>query len=66
MRLLILAGALNGLILPATLLVTLLAARRADLLRGYRLPAWLTAAGWATLVAATAAAVLSLGDLRRL
>jgi Mn2+/Fe2+ NRAMP family transporter len=65
-RLLILAGALNGLILPATLGVTLLAARRSDLLRGYRFPGWLAAAGWATLVAATAAAVLSLGDLKRL
>jgi len=65
-RLLILAGALNGLILPATLVVTLLAARRPDLLAGYRHPRWLTAAGWMALVAATAAAVLALGDLRRL
>lgn len=65
-RLLILAGALNGLILPATLVVTLLAARRTDLLGGYRHPGWLAALGWAALVAATAAAVLSLGDLRRL
>jgi Mn2+/Fe2+ NRAMP family transporter len=65
-RLLILAGALNGLILPVTLVVTLLAARRPDLLGGYRHPGWLTAAGWAALVAATAAAVLSLGELRRL
>lgn len=65
-RLLILAGALNGLILPATLVITLLAARRPDLLHGYRLPGWLVAAGWAAFVAATAAAVLSLGDLRRL
>ncbi len=65
-RLLILAGALNGLILPATLLVALAAARRADLLGGYRHPRWLAAAGWAAFAAAAAAAVLSLGDLRRL
>jgi Mn2+/Fe2+ NRAMP family transporter len=65
-RLLILAGALNGLILPVTLVVSLLAARRPDLLGGYRHPGWLTAAGWAALVAATAAALLSLGELRRL
>jgi Mn2+/Fe2+ NRAMP family transporter len=65
-RLLILAGALNGLILPVTLVVTLLAARRPDLLGGYRHPGWLTAAGWAALVAAAAAALLSLGELRRL
>lgn len=65
-RLLILAGALNGLILPATLVVTLLAASRPDLLNGYRHPRWLTVAGVLALVAATAAAVLSLGDLGRL
>ena len=65
-RLLILAGALNGLILPATLFATLAAARRADLLPGYRHPAWLAGAGWAALAVAAAAAVLALGDLGRL
>jgi Mn2+/Fe2+ NRAMP family transporter len=65
-RLLILAGALNGLVLPVTLLVTLLAARRRGLLAGYQHPRWLEAAGWVALLAATAAAVLSLGDLGRL
>lgn len=65
-RLLILAGATNGLILPVTLLVTLLAARRHDLLAGYRHPGWLAAAGWAALVVAAAAAALALGGLRRL
>jgi len=65
-RLLILAGALNGLILPLTLAVTLLAARRPDLLGGYRHPAWLTAATVAALVAASVAAWLSLGELARL
>ncbi|HEX9187510.1 MAG TPA: NRAMP family divalent metal transporter [Vicinamibacteria bacterium] len=65
-RLLILAGATNGLILPATLLATLVAARRSDLLGSYRHPAWLAAAGWAALAVAAAAAVLALGDLRRL
>jgi Mn2+/Fe2+ NRAMP family transporter len=65
-RLLILAGALNGLILPATLFVVLLAARRGDLLAGYRHPGSLVAAGWAAFVVAAAAAALSLGELRRL
>jgi Mn2+/Fe2+ NRAMP family transporter len=65
-RLLILAGAVNGLILPATLAVTLLAARRPDLLNGYRHPRWLAVAGLLALLAASAAALLSLGDLRRL
>ena len=65
-RLLILAGALNGMVLPATLLATLLASRRPDLLDGYRHPRWLAAAGWAALVVATGAAVLSLGEIRKL
>ncbi len=65
-RLLILAGALNGLVLPATLLVTLVVARRPGLLGGYRHPRWLEWAGWAALAAASLAAVMSLGDLRRL
>jgi Mn2+/Fe2+ NRAMP family transporter len=64
--LLILAGALNGLILPATLLVTLLAARRLDLLDGYRHPRGLTLAGWVVLVVAAVAAALSLGEIQRL
>jgi Mn2+/Fe2+ NRAMP family transporter len=64
--LLILAGALNGLILPGTLLVTLVAARRSELLAGYRHPAWLAGSGWVALAVAAAAAVLALGDLRRL
>ncbi|GAA0212131.1 divalent metal cation transporter [Actinomadura nitritigenes] len=45
-ELLILAGALNGLILPFGLAVLLwVAARRRDLLGGYRYPAWLLALG---------------------
>ena len=44
--LLVLAGALNGLILPVGLgLVLWAAARRRDLLRGYRYPVWLLAVG---------------------
>ncbi len=65
-KLLIVAGALNALVLPVTLAVTLLAARRPGLLDGYRHPAWLAGAGWAALAAAVAAAVLTLGELRRL
>ncbi len=65
-RLLVLAGALNGLVLPATLLVTLVVARRPGLLGGYRHSRWLAAAGWATLVVAAVAAALSLGDLKKL
>jgi Mn2+/Fe2+ NRAMP family transporter len=65
-RLLLLAGALNGMVLPATLVSVLLAARRPELLGGYHHPRALAVAGWIALVAATAAAAFSLGDLRRL
>lgn len=45
-KLLVLAGALNGLILPFGLAVLLwVAARRRDLLGGYRFPKWLLALG---------------------
>ena len=54
------------MVLPTTLLVTLLASRRADLLGGYRHPRWLAAAGWTALVVAAAAAATSLGELRGL
>ncbi|WP_439939052.1 NRAMP family divalent metal transporter [Nocardia sp. N13] len=44
--LLVLAGALNGLILPVGFAMILwVAARRVDLLRGYRYPRWLLAVG---------------------
>ncbi|MEV7804533.1 NRAMP family divalent metal transporter [Microbispora sp. NPDC088329] len=53
-NLLILAGALNGLILPVGLAVILwVAARRRDLMGGYRYPAWLLGAGvlaWALTI----------------
>ena len=44
-KLLVLVGALNGLILPASLAATLFAARRRDLMGRYRHPAWLAVAG---------------------
>ena len=65
-RLLVLAGALNGMVLPATLGAVLLAARRPELLDGYRHPRWLSAAGWIAFVAASAAAAVSLAEFRKL
>jgi Mn2+/Fe2+ NRAMP family transporter len=40
-RVLVLAGAVNGCVLPVALLVMLLAARRPGIVGGYRHPAWL-------------------------
>ena len=53
MTLLILAGALNGLILPVGLgFVVWVALRRRDLLHGYRYPLWLALLGLAAWVLA--------------
>ena len=52
-RVLVLAGAVNGLILPITLGAVLLAAHRRDLVGEYRHPRWMTLAG-ALVVVATA------------
>jgi Mn2+/Fe2+ NRAMP family transporter len=65
-RLLILAGSLNGLILPLSLGVVLLAARRRDLMGEYRHPPALAAAGWAAFVVALLASALALFEFRRL
>ncbi|HEY0609328.1 MAG TPA: NRAMP family divalent metal transporter [Chitinophaga sp.] len=45
-RLLIIAGALNGLILPVALIIILLAATRKRLMGDYRHPVWMQLAGW--------------------
>ena len=49
MKTLLLAGLLNGLILPVALAAMLLAARRMDLTGGYRLPLTGQTAGWAVV-----------------
>jgi Mn2+/Fe2+ NRAMP family transporter len=65
-RLLIAAGALNGLVLPLTLGVALVACRRRDLMGDYRHPAALQAAGWIAWAVSVAAGVLALRELARL
>jgi Mn2+/Fe2+ NRAMP family transporter len=49
--LLILAGVVNGLILPVALAVILVAATRQRLMKGYRHPAWMQVAGWIVVAA---------------
>ncbi len=65
-RLLVLAGAVNGLILPVTLGVVLVAARRPSLLGGYRHPVALQAAGWSAWLVSAIAGALALRDLANL
>jgi Mn2+/Fe2+ NRAMP family transporter len=44
--LLVLAGGVNGLILPFALAIILIASTRSHLMKGYRHPLWMQAAGW--------------------
>jgi len=64
-RLLVLAGGLNGLILPLTLGVVLLAARRRDLMGDYRHPPALQAAGWLAWALSVVAGAVALGEMSR-
>jgi len=65
-RLLILAGGLNGLILPVTLGVVLIAARRRDLMGEYRHPPVLQAVGWLAWVVSVGAGAIALREMARL
>jgi Mn2+/Fe2+ NRAMP family transporter len=64
--LLILAGALNGLILPVTLGTMLAAVRRRDIVGDYRHPRWLLLTGCAAAVAACVAGYYSLQGMAEL
>jgi Mn2+/Fe2+ NRAMP family transporter len=65
-RLLVLAGGLNGLILPVTLGVVLLASRRRDLMGDYRHPPALQAVGWLAWIVSVGAGALALREMGRL
>lgn len=65
-NLLIVAGALNGLILPFALGTTLLAAYRRDLLGSYRHPRWLTLLGILGVTLTAWMGVISLGQIAEL
>lgn len=52
-QLLVMAGALNGLILPVALAVILIAARHKSLLKNYVHPLWMQIVGWLVVVAMT-------------
>ena len=50
-RLLILAGAVNGLILPLALAIMLVAVKKSSLMKGYTHPLWLQIAGYLVVIA---------------
>lgn len=51
--LLILAGVVNGLILPVALAIILVAATKPRLMKGYRHPVWMLVAGWMVVAVMT-------------
>jgi Mn2+/Fe2+ NRAMP family transporter len=59
-KLLILAGAVNGLILPIALAVILLAANRFKIVGSYRHPVWMQAAGWMVVAIMSWMGIISL------
>ncbi|BDR85883.1 NRAMP family divalent metal transporter [Clostridium tetani] len=62
-NLLILAGALNGLILPITIGVMLIASRRKDIMGEYKHPTWLLLFGILIVIIAGYAGIMSLSNI---
>lgn len=64
--LLILAGAVNGLILPVALAVILIAATQNRLMKGYKHPLWMQLAGWIVVAAMSYMGWMAVKDLGKL
>jgi Mn2+/Fe2+ NRAMP family transporter len=58
--LLVLAGAVNGIILPVALAVILIAATRPSIINQYRHPVWMQAAGWIVVIAMSWMSILTI------
>lgn len=50
-KLLILAGAINGIILPLALAIILIAATKLSIMNNYKHPIWMQVAGWVVVIA---------------
>lgn len=61
-RLLVLAGAVNGVILPLALCVILIAASKPALMKGYKHPAWLILAGYLVVAIMTYMSIEVISD----
>ncbi|MFC4231038.1 NRAMP family divalent metal transporter [Parasediminibacterium paludis] len=59
-KLLVMAGALNGLILPVALAVILVAARNKTLLKNYIHPLWMQLIGWLVVIAMTVLCIITI------
>lgn len=62
-KLLVSAGAINGLILPITLAIILLASRRFHIVGTYRHPLWMQLAGWAVVLVMGGMSVITIAYL---
>jgi Mn2+/Fe2+ NRAMP family transporter len=61
-QLLVVAGAINGIILPLSLSCILLAAIRPMLMKGYRHPLWMQIAGWVAVIIMGGMSIAALVD----
>ena len=61
-ELLLLAGWINGLILPFALAVLLVGVTRPALMKGYRHPLWMQVAGWLVVVVMGAMSIRAFMD----
>jgi Mn2+/Fe2+ NRAMP family transporter len=59
-KLLIFAGAANGIILPIALAVILLAATRSSIMKGYKHPVWMQVAGWLVVIAMSYMSIIAI------
>ena len=50
-ELLLFAGAINGIVLPVGLAIILVASTKKHIMKGYRHPVWMQAAGWIVVIA---------------
>lgn len=62
-KLLVFAGAVNGLILPVALAVMLIAVNKKIIVKDYKHPLWLQMAGWLVVVAMAWMGILSIRNL---
>lgn len=62
-KLLVFAGAINGLILPVALAVMLIAVNKPAIVNNYKHPLWLQIAGWLVVAAMTWMGFVSIGNL---
>jgi Mn2+/Fe2+ NRAMP family transporter len=62
-RLLVIAGAINGIILPLALSVILIASRKSTLMKDYNHPLWMQVAGWVVVLVMSWMSISTIGSL---